>query len=337
MKRTLFLLLVVAMHCASANCQNETKKFEPSGKVNGQIFLNYHYDFTEGVQKTSQFEVLRSNLGYTYNFSEKFTGRITMDAANDGKAYSSFLKVASLEWKQGMFTVEGGMMKTFIYDTQEDEWGNRYVMESFQDREKFYSTFDLGVKAAFRPSDIVQLRAGIFNGEGYKKLQDDFGVQRKSFDIILHPIKEITFKAYYDFMPKKDTAIHNSDLLFTQRTANFFAGYNKPGKFRIGAEYNIQNGNGNRKDHSLYGVSVYGTLTVKVVELFARYDQLSSNKINLATESWNVSHDYSLVSGGVQMSPAKGVRMSLNYRHYIPESNLIVNSDMVYVSLELKF
>jgi hypothetical protein len=330
----LFFLLLFPTYGFS---QKPVGHFEPSGKVSGQIFVNYHYDFSEGAQKKSQFEILRSNLGYTYSFTEKLTGKILMDAANDGKAYSAYLKCASLEWKTGKLSLEGGMLKTFMFDTQEDTWGYRYIMESMQDRDKLYFSYDLGLKASYRPFDFLQLRAGIFNGEGYKKVQDDFGMQRGAFDVIVFPAKGVTFKAYYDFMPKRDTAVHVPDLLFTQRSSGFFLGYDKPGYYRLGAEYNVQSGNGNRRSHTLKGFSVYGTLVLKKYELFSRYDNLASNSLEGENYSWNIAKNYQMITGGLQYAPLKGIRTALNYRHYIPQAPGDMTMDLLYLNLEVKF
>lgn len=331
--RFLFLLLLPAYGFS----QQTGSKFEPSGKVSGQIFVNYHYDFSEGAQKKSQFEILRSNIGYTYSFTEKLTGKIVMDAANDGKAYSAYLKCASLEWKAGKFAFEGGMLKTFMFDTQEDSWGYRYVMESIQDKDKFYFSYDLGFKASYRPLEFLQVRAGIFNGEGYKKLQDDFGIQRGAFDLIIFPARGVTFKAYYDFMPKRDTTIHDPELLHAQSSSGFFLGYDKPGAYRLGAEYNIQNGNGNRSAHTLKEISVYGTLVLKKYELFSRYDNLTSNSLEGEINSWNIAKNYRMLTFGIQYAPVKGIRTALNYRHLIPQSSAVVTMDLLYLNLEVRF
>jgi hypothetical protein len=331
--RFVFLLLLPVY----VSGQQSGNKFEPSGKVSGQIFVNYHYDFTKGAEKKSQFEVLRSNFGYAYSFTEKLTGKIVMDAANDGKAYSAFLKCASLEFKTGKLSFEGGMMKTFMFDTQEDSWGYRYVMESIQDKDKFYYSYDLGFKASYRPTDFLQLRAGVFNGEGFKKLQDDFGIQRGAFDLVLFPARGVTFKVYYDFMPKRDTAIHDPGLLYTQNSTGFFLGYDKPGKYRLGAEYNIQRGNGNRKFHTLNEISFYGTLVVKKFELFSRYDNLSSNTLEGESLGWNAARDYRMLTGGIQYVLSKGVRTALNYRNLIPQNSGSPALNLIYLNLEVKF
>lgn len=199
---TVVIILYFPTHTILA--QVEEKKFEPGGKATATVFLNYHYDMTKNVEKTSQFEFQRSYFGYVYNFSEKISSKIIFDAGNDGKAFSAFLKNASLEWKPDTkFVLEGGIISTNIFDTQEKFYGYRYIMESMQDKDKFYSSADLGFRATYKPVSILELRLGVFNGDGYKKIQDEYGVHKTSFDIVVRPVKGVTFKTYYDFMPKR--------------------------------------------------------------------------------------------------------------------------------------
>lgn len=337
MKLSLAIVLALICFCGAFS-QTDGNLTEPSGSITGQIFVNYHYDLTENAEKNSQFEILRSNFGYVYTFNKKLTSRFTIDAANDGKAFSVFLKAASLEWKVSkVLTVEGGMMKTFMFDTQEDLWGNRFVMETVQDRSKFYTLFDLGFKASWKPADFLQLRVGIFNGEGFKKLQDNFGVQRKTFDMILYPIAGLTFKAYYDFMPKRDTSIFDGNLLATQSTSGLFIGFDKPGKFRMGLGYDVQNGHLHFRNHNLTTISGFGAVTIGKIELFTRFDQLSSNSLREAVEALHIARDYSLIMGGIRTTITKGIRTSLNFSHYIPEESGNSPADLVYLNLEIKF
>ena len=77
MNRVLFTIAVLAFFTVSSGyAQNEENEFKPSGKASGTIFLNYHYDATEGAEKKSQIELLRAYLGYSYNFSEKIWVKI---------------------------------------------------------------------------------------------------------------------------------------------------------------------------------------------------------------------------------------------------------------------
>ena len=327
--------------------QDNTKKFEPSGKATATVFANYHYDFTKNVEKKSQFELLRAYFGYNYQLSEQFSTKVLFDVANNetvdktGKvssSYTAFLKLASLQYKlNDKFTIEGGMIGTHIWDLQEKFNGYRYILETLQDKDKFYSSADLGVKATYSPVKYLEFHAGLWNGEGYKSLQDNFGVHRASIDVVVKPVEGLYFKTYYDYMSKRDTAITDQSKLQTQSVLNFFLGYEKKDMFRIGAEYDMLTNAKNLEDRNLGGISVYGTYILKKFELLARYDQLASNTLSEATDPWNYSKDYSMILGGVQYAPVKGVKMALNFRHFTPRNSGLEQMNLLYLNFEYKF
>jgi hypothetical protein len=336
MKKKNLVMVFLIISSLRIYAQTGADKFEPSGKIFGTVFLNYHYDMTENVTKKSQIEILRSYLGYQYAFSEKITSKVLFDIGNDGKAFSAFLKNASLEWKiNNLFVLEGGMISTHIFDNQEKFYGYRYILETLQDKDKFYSSADLGVKATFKPLDFVEFHAGLYNGDGYKKIQDEFGVQKTSFDVVIMPVKGLIFKTYYDFMPKRDTTISNRDLLQTQSILNFFLGYELVNVFRAGIEYDILSNSSNIKGHELRGISAYGSAVMKKIELFVRYDQLTSNTVEDELNPWNINKDHRMILGGIQFAPVKGIKTALNYRHYFPEKE--GSTPLLYLNLEYKF
>ena len=221
--------------------QEEEKKFEPNGKALGTVFFNYHYDLTENAQKKSQFELLRSYFGYNYNFSEQFSTRIVFDVGYDSRvdasqktknSYSAFLKFGLLQWKyEDLFSIQGGMIPTHMYDTQEKFMNYRYLLEPMQER--YFTSADLGVRATYTPFKMIELNAGLYNGEGYKNLQDTYGLQKVSADVVVRPIESLTFKTYYDFMSKKDTLNGQVISLENKHLINFFLGYEQKDLFRI--------------------------------------------------------------------------------------------------------
>ncbi|MBI9067273.1 MAG: hypothetical protein JEZ09_08270 [Salinivirgaceae bacterium] len=348
----IFTLLLMLFTMLTSYAQEEEKKeeFKPNGKATGTVFFNYHYDLTEGVEKKSQFELLRSYFGYTYNFSEKFTTKVLFDVGYEEKvtdaltnkktnSFTAFLKIASLEYKiNKMLTIEGGMIATHIGDVQEKFWGYRYILATQQIRDKFNSSADLGVKGTFKPIDMLEFHLGVYNGEGYKSIQDNFGSQRVTADVVIRPIEGLIFKTYYDIKPKRDTsALVTDSLKQTQNILNFFLGYEKKDLFRLGVEYNMLTDAENKESHDINGISTYGTLTIKKIELLARYDQLASITLSGATDPWNNAKDYSMILGGIQFSPIKGVKTGLNYRHFTPRASGATAMDLIYVNFEFKF
>jgi len=245
-KQFILTAFIVAILARESFSQDNPTKFEPFGKVTATVFANYHYNFTKDVEKKSQFELLRAYFGYNYQYSEKFSTKILFDAGytqtidNTGKTsstFAAFLKLASLQYKMNdKFSVEGGMIATHIFDFQEKFYGYRYILETLQDLNGYYSSADLAVKATFVPVKMLEIHTGIYNGEGYQNIQDNFGVQKATFDIVVKPVDGLYFKTYYDIMSKSDTAITDDKELQTQRITNFFLGYEKANKFRTGTE-----------------------------------------------------------------------------------------------------
>jgi len=348
MKKDIYLVLFlssISIHLM--NAQETEKKFEPNGKALGNVFFNYHYDLSENENKKSQFELLRSYLGYNYNFSEQFSTRIIFDVGYEekvdkngksGTSFSTYLKNAYLEWKMNkMFTFEGGMIATHTWDVQEKIWGYRYINENIQGIAKFYTIADLGIKTTFKPIDQLEFHASIVNGEGYKKIQDNYGLHKLAFDVVVSPVEGFTFKSYYDILSKKDTSNGEIVKLENQQILNFFLGYEKKDLFRLGAEYDIQTNAGNKDNHQLNGISAYGTFIHKKYEFFIRYDHLVSNTLDNQTDPWNNSNDYSMMMGGIQYAPVKGVKIALNYQHLTPRKSGIDSKDLIYLNFEYKF
>ncbi len=67
------------------------------------------------------------------------------------------------------------------------------------------------------------------------------------------------------------------------------------------------------KDNNLSGVSFWGTYSPsKKVAIFARYDNLTSKKINGASEGWNAAKDGNLYAAGLEFFPVKGIAIAPN-------------------------
>ena len=78
--------------------QEAKEVFKPSGKTFLDVHWNYHVDLTEDETQTSEFELKRAYLGYTYTFSKDISVKVNVDVgSNDGgSAYTAYLKAAQL-------------------------------------------------------------------------------------------------------------------------------------------------------------------------------------------------------------------------------------------------
>lgn len=172
----------------------------------------------------------------------------------------------------------------------------------------------------------------IVNGEGYKKLQDENGNQKFAGNIIFEPIKGLITKIYMDSQATTDSKAVTA--------LGLFAGY-KTADWRLGAEYNKLNDGKKYSspavDHNLDGLSFYATYVInKKVEIFGRYDQLSSNTLIGDLTAWNIDKDGSQIITGIQYAPVKGLKFSLNYQDFNFDNSALNNKSMVFLNAEFK-
>ena len=307
---------------------------EDKGQPHFKVFWNYNYDFSDDVQQNSAFELKRVYLGYKYKFDEKTSAKITYDIGkNDaGSNYTAFVKIAQLDYKlSSKVKLSMGMIGGKQFNDQEKVWGYRYIYKTLQDENKFGSSADLGVNAEIKLSDKLTTNIFALNGEGYKNLQDFDGNQRVGLNLIYAVSDSVNLKFYYD---TQESA--NSESL---NNIGVFAGY-KSENYSIGAEYNkMENGTTYKTpidNHNLNGISIYNRYSINdKYEIFARYDQISSNVVDGATTSWNYEDDGSLIIIGTQYKANDGVKFSLNGRSFTYE-NLDTNLFEVYFNVEFK-
>ncbi|MFA8436433.1 MAG: hypothetical protein ACEPOZ_18140 [Marinifilaceae bacterium] len=322
----------------------EKTEFKPSGKATGKVFWNYHYDMTDGETQESAFEIKRAYFGYKYNISKNFSAAVTFDVGkNDGGSdYTAYLKKAQLDWKMSpVVKLSLGMIGLEQFSDQEKFWGYRYILKSFQDQYGFGTSADLGVKAKFKLTDELSATAFVINGEGYKKIQDEDGKQKVGANLV-YKKKGLTAKVYYDANTTTVVEEGGAEDDVTVSAFSTFVGYKFSDAFRMGAEYNMLfNGTKYSKaaqDHDMEGMSVYSTYTFsKKVEVFGRYDYLTSNKLEGETEEWNLSKNGSAISTGVQYAPVKGVKMALNYQGFLQDDSSLEDKSMLFVNFEFKF
>ena len=306
--------------CANALAQ-ETKE-EPKGKAIVRIFANAHTGF--GVDNDDRgFELDRSYLGYEYNFGKGLQVKAVLDVgqskAVDDYHHIAYIKNAQVTWKTGGLTLNGGMISTTQFGVQEKFWGYRYIMKSFQDEYKFGSSADLGISASYQFAPWVSADAIIVNGEGYKKVQVNDGLQY-GLGATFTPVEGLTLRLYGSINESSD-----NELCDAYNWAAF-VGY-KHKYFSLGAEYNIYQNAGFAKDKDQYGLSVYGSARVSnMVDIYARYDNLSSHN------DWNISKDENAAILGTQIKLGKYVKIAPNVRMSIPSAPGADNHYSAYVS-----
>ena len=317
------VILAGLLACIGINVQAQNVKTEePKGKAIVQVFGNFHTGF--GAENDDRgFELERSYLGYEYKFGNGLSAKAVMDIGKSSDVLDyqriAYVKNAMVSWKKGRLTLNGGLISTTQFNFQEKFWGYRYIMKSFQDEYKFGSSADLGVSVAYKFADWISADAIIVNGEGYKKIQKNDGLNY-GLGVTLTPVKGFQIRLY--------GGLNESDEEGKKDITNLaaFTGY-KHERFTVGAEYN-QMWNASYKDGAdQNGYSVFASVKVaKFTELYARFDDLYSN------DDWNIAKDEQAAIFGAQFKLGKYVKIAPNFRMSMPKADGAKNSYSAYIN-----
>ena len=321
MKTKVFLAAILACIGISVKAQDTTTE-EPKGKAIVQVFANFHTGF--GAEKKNLgFELERSYLGYEYKFKDGLSVKAVMDIgkSSDVSDYQriAYIKNALVSWKKGNMTLNGGLISTTQFNFQEKFWGYRYVMKSFQDLNKFGNSADLGISVAYKFADWVSADVIIVNGEGYKKLQLNKGLNY-GLGLTLTPVKGFNIRLYGGF--NDNTEEGKKDIV----NMAAFIGYQSD-KFRIGAEYNHMLNASYKGGNDQFGYSIFGSAKVaKFADVYARFDDLYSKN------NWNISKDERTAIIGAQFKVCKYVKIAPNFRMSLPKADGAENKYSAYLS-----
>ena len=300
----------------------DTKTEEPKGKAIVQVFGNFHTGFGAGNDNRG-FELERSYLGYEYKLGNELSVKGVMDIgkSSDVNDYQriAYIKNAQVSWKRSNLTLNGGLISTTQFNFQEKFWGYRYIMESFQDEYKFGSSADLGISVAYKFTDWISADAIIVNGEGYKKIQKNDGLNY-GLGVTLTLVKGFQIRLYGGLNESGEDSKKDITNLAT------FMGY-KHEKFTIGVEYNYMMNASYKEDADQSGYSVFASINLpKEISLYARFDDLYSK------EDWNTAKDERAAILGAQFKLGKYVKIAPNFRMSIPKADGAKNSYSAYVN-----
>lgn len=326
MKKTMIMAGLLACMGITAQAQ-DTKSEEPKGKAIVQVFGNFHTGF--GAENNDRgFELDRSYLGYEYKLGNGLSVKGVMDIgkSSDVSDYQriAYIKNAMVSWKTRNLTLNGGLISTTQFNFQEKFWGYRYIMKSFQDQYKFGSSADLGISATYQFANWISADAIIVNGEGYKKLQKNDGLNY-GLGVTLTPVKGLQIRLY--------GGLNESGEDGKKDIANLaaFVGY-KHEKFTIGAEYNQMWNASFKDDAGQNGYSIFASAKLsQVTNLYARFDNLYS------PNDWNISKDESAAILGAQFKVGKYVKIAPNFRMSMPKADGANNSYTAYVNCYFGF
>ena len=326
MKKNVILAGLLACIGITTQAQN-TQSEEPQGKAIVQVFGNFHTRF--GAENDDRgFELERSYLGYEYKLNKSLTVKGVMDIgkSSDVSDYHrmAYIKNAMISWKTGNLNLNGGLISTTQFNFQEKFWGYRYIMKSFQDQYKFGSSADLGISATYKFADWLSADAIIVNGEGYKKVQKNDGLNY-GLGTTLTPAKGLQIRLYGGLNESGEQGKENIVNMAA------FVGY-KSDQFTIGAEYNKMWNASYKEGQDQYGYSVFASAKLdKKTEVYARFDDLCSK------DDWNKGKDEQAAILGAQFKLGKYVKMAPNFRMSMPKADGLDNRYSAYINCYFGF
>lgn len=329
MKKSILLLLIMTGIFTTLFSQNSTDEFQPNGKPIALIFSNFRYTMEDDATR-AQFQIRRAYLGYEYNFSPNWYGKVILDVGDpkdDGRyQMTAFLKNAYLKYKNNKFSASFGMISTAQFKVSEKIWGYRYMLKSHQDAYRFNASADLGFNITYKFADFISADFSVYNGEGYQKIEAD-SILRPALGITVKPIKNITARIYADMMGKETKQ---------QSLATFLAYTGK--KLTLAAEYNYQKDFRMNEGQDQYGTSFYATYKASdKIKIFARYDELSSSTLEGENLPWQINRDGQLIMAGFEFNPIKGVKLTPNVRNWSYATEGTPNRVDLFLNCEVKF
>ena len=319
-RKNLIVAAFLACIGISANAQ-DVKVEEPKGKAIVQTFGNFNVNF--GANNSRGFNLERTYLGYEYKLGNGLSVKSVMDIGKSSDVSDmqriAYIKNAMLSWKKGNMTLNGGLISTTQFNFQEKFWGYRYIMKSFQDQYKFGSSADLGLSVAYKFANWISADAIVVNGEGYKEVQKDNGLNY-GLGVTLTPVKGFQVRLYGGLNASAEEG--KEDII----NMAAFAGY-KNDKFTVGAEYNYMMNASYKSGMNQYGYSLFASMKVaKDTELYARFDDLCSN------DEWNIAKDEQTAIVGAQFKLGKYVKLAPNFRMAMPKAEGSDNTYAAYVN-----
>ena len=329
MKKILIICLFVTIATVQVLSQsNDSTKisFEPLFL----IYSNFHQGLTESAHE-SNFDVKRAYLGCDSNLNNGFSGFVKIDigSPDDASQYSlikrdAYLRNVGVSYNKNKFKINFGIIDNQQHKTQERFWGKRYIYKSFLDEYDFHPSTDLGFNIQYSPFKNLRFEAGMMDGE---YLCNDAGLLKYvyNFGIDYSPIEIIKLKLHSSYTSRANDII----------TSGIFLGISPIKSLRIGGEYNIQAELINNDEHIAYGYNAFVVYDItKRINLFARYDALSSNMLTGYTAHHNLDIDGTAIIAGVEYIFNKNFRMSLNYQDWTPDNPTIEKTSYIFLNLE---
>jgi len=155
-------------------------------KIKGELYPQWHMDFSAGADQYSEFELTRSYVTVTSDLNEQTSVRFTVDLRSTSgyNGYDIVLKYGYVDWKPTFserVAFRLGLQQTMYIDIMSKLWGRRYLEKTTGDLNGLLTTSDLGASANvnFGSTGMATLNVAVFNGTSYTDVND----QNKQKDI----------------------------------------------------------------------------------------------------------------------------------------------------------
>ncbi|MDD4052612.1 MAG: hypothetical protein PHR28_12035, partial [candidate division Zixibacteria bacterium] len=265
-------------------------------------------------------------------------------------------KYAYADWKikpaAQYVRVRFGLQPTMYLNYIEGAWNRRYVEKNITDIAGWISTSDLGLSALFTlgpEGNLSEAGFSILNGTKYSDVTD----KNKNKDINLFA-KISPFYNNGDFSPvtffgQFYTGTQNKEISGTTTASDWKnrivsvggkLAYRKAVDLCFDANFHTSGQGAGKSDLKQRGLSFWGNLylnqlvsaksPLRTLALYGRVDAYDPNS--------DVDKDAgAMVIAGVECSPVKGVKASLNYRNTSYQADDATSLKYVYLNTEFKF
>jgi hypothetical protein len=333
MKNKAILTLSLALLFVISNAQEEIKEFKPVGKVFGEVFGDYYYkvastgidsildgkgEYKKKSKEDNAFSLRRFYLGYSYEFSEKFSAKVMFEG-NDGTLINGDkrgvnIKYYYLQWNNifpNSNLIIGAQSTPTWSRFTEKIWNYRNVEKTIMDFRGQGISNDFGISLSGKLTENKTIGYELMIGNGTaQKIENNknkkiyASVNAKLLD------KKLLLEIYFD--NEKDI----NDKALT--TIKGFIGFQNEA-ITIGAEPFQKTYYIGDKKTSAFGTTIFarGQVIKGKLNVLARYDMFNGDVEDLELIKIDHSYNEGFIVAGLDYTPLKNV-------HIIP--NIWVNT-----------
>ncbi len=306
---------------------NDSSKYKAIPEI--MLFSNFHQG-VGGDTKEPNFEIKRATFGYQFHVPKGFSSIIRLDVSpnlDEGQNLNKvdvYLRAMYISWKKGKFELHTGLVDNMQHRVQQNFWGSRYVFKSYLDEYRFLPSIDLGFNGKYSFLDNLSLEFGMMSGT----IKDDgvsYGKYYYSLGLNYAPLKELQLKVHSTY------SFQDDDLY----TVGAFAGWHILPCLRLGVEYNAKFSPDKITQQGTSAYMIYEVLKNKL-DIFARYDYLTSWCAVDFIPSWTVVEDGMAAIGGVGWRACDFVRLSINYQSWLPRLETNITKSYIFLNVEFR-